>query len=174
MAGKPDKWTKCYEDSWQDLIVPEAFSHPAKMARGLLSHILTHAEEQGWLAPDSIILDCFGGVSTTGILAAYRGYQCITCELEEKFVKLAIENMYLHRKKWIKLGCPYPVILQGDSRRLCELVDSADIIISSPPFLETGVGGTDNVVNANKQCVSVNKYTIASLEKTVMEQPPAS
>lgn len=124
-----NNWTKCYEDGWKDHIVPEAFSHPAKMAYGLLSRILTHAEEQGWLAPSSIICDCFGGISTTGILAAYRGYQAITCELEDKFVTLALENMELHRKKWEKLGCPVPIVISGDSRRLCELVESADIIV---------------------------------------------
>ncbi len=30
-------WTGCYDDGWRDLIVPEAFSHPAKMARGLVA-----------------------------------------------------------------------------------------------------------------------------------------
>jgi DNA modification methylase len=133
-------WTKCYEDSWKDHIVPEAFSHPAKMAYGLLSRILSHAEEQGWLAPESVILDPFGGISTTGILGAYAGYQVITCELESRFTNLAMQNVKLHLNKWQKLKCPVPVIIQGDSRRLCELVEKADVIVSSPPF--QGVQGT--------------------------------
>ena len=37
-----DSWAGCYDDSWQGLITPESFSHPAKMARGLLDRILDH------------------------------------------------------------------------------------------------------------------------------------
>lgn len=33
-------WTKCYEDSWKDHIVPEAFSHPAKMSYGLMENTI--------------------------------------------------------------------------------------------------------------------------------------
>ena len=42
-----NEWHKCYDEGWKDLIVPEAFSHPAKMSYGLLKRILDHAK--GWL-----------------------------------------------------------------------------------------------------------------------------
>lgn len=132
--NKITQWHKCYDEGWQNIIVPEAFSHPAKMSYGLLSRILSHAQEQGWLSPQSIILDCFGGISTTGILAAYKGYQTITVELELKFVELAKQCCKLHQNVWNKLGCPEPVIIQGDSRQLCQIVEKADCIVSSPPF----------------------------------------
>ncbi len=121
-----DNWTKCYEDGWKDHIVPEAFSHPAKMSYGLLKRILSHCKDEGW---GGVIVDPFGGIGSTGILGAYEGYQVICVELEAKFVALARQNFELHRKAWEQFGNPYPVIIQGDSRRLCELVESADIIV---------------------------------------------
>ena len=42
------KWTNCYEDGWKDIIVPEAFAHPAKMSYSLLKRILAHIKEEGW------------------------------------------------------------------------------------------------------------------------------
>lgn len=139
-------WTKCYEDSWKDVIVPEAFSHPAKMARGLLSRILSHAKEQGWIKKGEVLIDCFGGVGTTGILGAYEGYQVVCVELERKFVDLAEQNFKLHDNAWRKLGLPRPIMIQGDSRRLVEVVREADCIVSSPPFHQS-IGGGGNQLN---------------------------
>jgi hypothetical protein len=46
---KAEKWENCYDDGWQGLIVPDAFAHPAKMARGLLMRIIRHIGAKGWL-----------------------------------------------------------------------------------------------------------------------------
>ena len=129
-----DAWTGCYDLSWKDAITPASFAHPAKMSRGLLRRILDHAFEQGWVSKGSTVVDCFGGIGSTAIEGAYRGLQVITLELEEKFVLLAKANMNLHARHWTTLGLPQPVILQGDSRKLCELVREAGVIVSSPPF----------------------------------------
>lgn len=131
------KWHNCYDEGWKGLIVPEAFSHPAKMSRGLLSRILAHAKEQGWLSEGDVIVDPFGGIGSTGILGAYEGYQVVCCELEQKFVDLAEQNFQIHYNAWHKFSNPYPVILQGDSRQLCQIVEKADAIISSPPFVDS-------------------------------------
>ncbi len=128
------QWHKCYDEGWKGLIVPEAFSHPAKMAYGLLKRILAHVKIQGWLKEGDVIVDPFGGIGSTGILGAYEGYQCVCCELERKFVDLARKNFELHLDAWVEFGNPYPFILQGDSRRLCEVVELADCIVSSPPW----------------------------------------
>ncbi len=128
-------WTDCYNDSWKDHIVPEAFSHPAKMAYGLLKRILDHCKDEGW---GGVIVDPFGGIGSTGILGAYDGYQVICCELEAKFVSLAKQNFELHRRGFEEFGCPYPVIIQGDSRKLCSVIEeSVELIISSPPYEES-------------------------------------
>jgi len=123
VVGKVDEWASCYDLSYRGIIVPEAFGHPAKMSRGLLTRILRHAKEEGWLWPGAIILDPFGGIGSTGILGAYEGYSVVCVELEQKFVDLAKQNIALHAKKLAALGCPQPVIIQGDSRNLQALLD---------------------------------------------------
>ena len=136
------QWHKCYDEGWKGLIVPEAFSHPAKMAYGLLKRILSHAFTQGWLSEGDVIIDPFGGIGSTGILGAYEGYQCVCCELEQKFVKLAEQNFELHKDAWVEFGHPEPIILHGDSRQLCQIVEKADCIVSSPPWANSQEGAS--------------------------------
>jgi len=132
-------WQGSYDDSWRDLITDESFAHPAKMARGLIVRIFDHAFQQGWLQPGSVVVDPFGGIGSTGIEAASRGVQAFLCELEPRFVELAQKNFELHRPTWEACGDPLPVIVQGDSRRLCEVLmgPMADCVVSSPPFAES-------------------------------------
>lgn len=172
------------------MIVPEAFSHPAKMAYGLLYRILEHIKEQGWANDGSIILDPFGGIGSTGILGAYHDFKVICVELESEFYRESasyecpgitkkewvrwynrfrknndicpnchqkaqnwyekntgiipsrephhyIGNFELHENAWEKLNCPRPVMIQGDSRHLCQIFANCDCIVSSPPYSES-------------------------------------
>ena len=136
-----NKWTSCYDEGWQGIIVPEAFSHPAKMAYGLLKRILAHAKP--WLKEGDVIVDPFGGIGSTGILGAYEGYQVVCVELEQKFVDLAKENFDMHEHALEIFGFPFPIIIQGDSRQLCQIVEKADCIVSSPPFQKSMVESGD-------------------------------
>jgi hypothetical protein len=43
-------------------------------------------------------------------------------------------NFDLHRHRWEKFGDPLPCIIQGDSRRLREVLAEAGALISSPPY----------------------------------------
>jgi len=153
VVGKVDEWASCYDLSYRGIIVPEAFGHPAKMSRGLLTRILRHAKEEGWLKANDICLDVFAGVGTTLLLGAYEGYRCIGIELEKTFVDLTTKNIALHARKLAALGCPQPVIIQGDSRRLCEILQEADLIVSSPPFMENNVniGAVGNTLAQRQQ-----------------------
>ena len=63
-----NKWHGCYDDGWQGIIVPEAFSHPAKMACGLTRRIFKHALSEGWIKPGDVVVDPFGGIGSTGII----------------------------------------------------------------------------------------------------------
>lgn len=135
-----DKWEQCYESSYQGIITPESFCHPAKMSRSLLERIYDHAFAEGWLKEGSVVVDCFGGILTTGILGAYRNVQVIGIELEKRFCDLAEENLKLHDNAWRKLGCPRPVMIRGDSRRLASILQEADLIVSSPPYTNDGLG----------------------------------
>ena len=45
-----DEWRKCYDKRWtRDTLVPQAFSHPAKVSFGLAERIYEHAIEEGWI-----------------------------------------------------------------------------------------------------------------------------
>lgn len=132
--GEVGVWSRCYDTSWRGAIVDEAFAHPAKMSRALLRRIVGHALAEGWVAPGDHILDPFGGIGATGIEGAYAGLRVTCVELEPCFVDLAQRNFALHRRAWQTLGVPEPAMLQGDSRRLVEIVAGADAVIGSPPF----------------------------------------
>lgn len=136
-------WHGCYDESWKGLIVDEAFAHPAKMARGLIVRIFDYLLERGYAHRGDIVADPFGGVGTTGIEGASRGVRVVACELEAKFVALAKANIELHRRAWEQAGDPIPVIVQGDSRRLRNVLGMADCVVSSPPYWDTKVGGND-------------------------------
>ena len=78
-------WQGCYDGNWNDLIVPGAFAHPAKFARGLAERIVQHGLDRGWFAPGDLIADPFGGVGLGGLIAAYRGLRWVGVELEQRF-----------------------------------------------------------------------------------------
>lgn len=59
------------------------------MSRALVSRIFAHMEAQGWIAPGQSVIDVFGGVGTTAIEGASRGYRVTCIELEPRFFRMA-------------------------------------------------------------------------------------
>lgn len=145
------KWEGCYDGNWQGLIIPEAFSHPAKFAPGLIKRIFQHCLEKGYLKKGQVCLDPFGGIGSGGIMATPMGIQWIGVELEDKFVDLANQNFSLHRRAWETMGYPMPIILQGDSRHLQEIIEKADICVTSPPHGDTKPEQSSKGINIEKQ-----------------------
>ncbi len=100
------EWTKdeCYADSWQGLITPESFAHPAKMARGQLFRLVRWLFETGRVKKGDTLIDPFGGVSTTAIAGASAGLKVVTCELEEKFYRLGAgyDCPGMTKKEWVR------------------------------------------------------------------------
>ena len=84
-----EQWWGCYEDGWKGLIVDDAFAHPAKMARGLVYRIVREGLVRGYWDKRTVILDCFGGVGTTGIACSAHGIASLSVELESKFQRMA-------------------------------------------------------------------------------------
>ena len=134
--SKTIDWWGCYDDGWRDLIVPDAFQHPAKYRPGLIKRIYEFGFERGWWEKGSLIGDCFGGVACGGIMAAYQGLAWFGVELESRFCELAQRNIELHRKRWQAAGDPIPEIIQGDSREFARLV-GCHSIVTSPPFADS-------------------------------------
>lgn len=132
---RQDDWTGCYRDGWKGIITEASFAHPAKFSRGLIRRIYEHAADEGWLIADDVIIDPFGGIALGGFDAAMFGAHWIGCELEAKFVELAEENIAEWRHRYgHRQGYGNARIVQGDSRKLSEILRATGLCVSSPPF----------------------------------------
>lgn len=128
------QWRGCYDGHWRDLIVAEAFTHPAKFAPELVRKIVNYGIARGYWKEGDTIGDPFGGIAGGGIICAYHRLKWIGVEIEPKFVELARKNIALHADRWKRLGAAQPVIVQGDSRQFDQIVAG---VITSPPYAET-------------------------------------
>lgn len=158
----PTTWAGCYDDNWNGLIVPDAYAHPAKYARGLIERIFDYLAERGYLQRGDVVCDPFGGIGTGGIIAASRGYAWLGCELEPRFAALAEQNFALHRKLWEQFGDTLPVIVCGDSRNLRAVLAGvmADVVCASPPFMECHADGVGVEATARQVTAERVKSTI--------------
>ena len=127
------RWQGCYGDSWQDLIVPEAFAHPAKVARGLSHRIYRHLLDSGYVRPGMVVLDPFAGIGGFCLDAMTYGLRYVGVELEPRFCALGQQNLALWRQRY---GFTGGTIVQGDSRQLRQVLQGvqAGCCIGSPPF----------------------------------------
>ncbi len=131
------EWHGCYDDGWQGEIVAEAFALPAKVSRALIRRIYQHAFVEGWLLPGDTVVDPFGGIAGTALDAMWNGLTWVGCELEPKFVGLAGENIEQWQRRYgAKAGFGSARIVQGDSRKLADVIAGAHCCIGSPPFAE--------------------------------------
>ena len=153
-ASDLSEWCGCYLDGWSGQIVPPAFAHPAKVSRSLVRRIYEHAFAEGWLRAGDIVVDPFAGISGTELDAMWNGCHWVGLELEPKFVMLSKANIGLwHLKYGSKPGFGSARILQGDSRKLSELIGRADVVCSSPPYaaIAAGAGGLNTKPGKNGQ-----------------------
>jgi len=129
------QWAGCYKDSWKGLVDPEAFSHPAKFSRSLIRRIYAYLREKGYLQPGDTVLDIFGGTGLGAWDAMHLGCHYIGIELEERFWTIGQRNLALWRQRF---GYDTGILLQGDSRKLCAVLEQARIqgILASPPYQE--------------------------------------
>ena len=149
-------WQGCYADSWQDLIVPGAFAHPAKYARGLIHRIYRHLLEHDYVREGDTVLDPFAGVGLGALDALTYGLRYVGVELEPKFVTLAQQNVELWRQRYGLTGAQ---VLQGDSRRLREVLAGAQAgcVVGSPPYAES--------INSERNGIDWSKTHHGSVER---------
>jgi hypothetical protein len=134
-----DSWENCYSQGWGKNLVPEAFSHPAKVSFSLAGRIYNHAIDMGWVKRGDLVLDPFAGIAGFGFHALCYGLNFVGVELEEKFVSLGQQNISLWLRQlrgWPNLGTAR--IVQGDSRKLkfymAKMIGNPTLIVSSPPY----------------------------------------
>lgn len=132
------EWTGHYKESWGDNLVPDAFSHPAKVQPALARKIVEHIIEMGYIAPGSIVCDPFAGIAGFALACMRNGLHYRGVELEPKFHDLAQKNIELWNSRYKDHFPTWGTaeIIEGDSRRLVELLDGAGCVVSSPPFVD--------------------------------------
>ena len=138
-----DKWTGCYPSNWKGVIVPDAMAHPAKFSSKLIRRIYEHLFLNNWVEAGDSIVDPFGGVALGAFNALEMGLHWTGVELEPKFVELGEHNISHWNLKYKAMPhwSGQAQLLQGDSRRLLDVVNGADAAVSSPPFRQSD-GGT--------------------------------
>lgn len=143
-----DEWIGLYKESWTGVIAPEAFAHPAKYSRALIRAIYLHCNELGWTRPGDSVVDPFGGVALGGFDAMQFGLHWTGCELEAKFVGLGNQNIALWNERFSRMpNWGTARLVQGDSRKLSEVLSEAQVVVSSPPYVTTSNQGGDQATH---------------------------
>lgn len=109
--------------------VDESVQHPGKMWPDVAGAII-----DTYTQPGQILLDPMGGIGTTAVEAAERGRHVVMVEIVPRWADVARRNAELTASR----GAPGTIqVIQGDARRLPELVASAfDHLVTSPPYGE--------------------------------------
>lgn len=113
-------------------IMPEeSIAHPAKFNTNLVEFLIKTYTELG-----DIILDPMAGSGVLGVIAALHGRNAIQVEIEEKFFRW-MEKARENVEKIFTLTPKGKIVnILGDARRLSELLNQVDTIITSPPYLD--------------------------------------
>ncbi len=158
------QWHGCYSGSWQGILVPDAFAHPAKVAPGLSYRIYRYMIDAGYIAPGDSIFDPFGGIGGFGYHAMLLGLHWTGVELEPRFVELGQRNIDKWRRDLAMLNGTLGTarLLQGDSRQLLEVVGGGmGAAVSSPPYA-TGERGHPSLGSVNKDAWGKDGRDIAA------------
>lgn len=151
MQPKITDWHGIYDLGWGDLLCPESYSHPAKMARGLVFKIVEYLLELEQIRPGQTIVDPFGGIGTTALPTLLAGLNYVGVELEQKFVDLGRQNIEMWNQRFAAMPKwnGTAVMLQGDSRRLVDVVTQAGGVVGNPPYAN-GEKGHPSLGSVNK------------------------
>jgi len=114
---------------YREIMPDEAVAHPAKFNVCLVEFLVNKYSREG-----DTILDPMAGTGILGVIAALHGRNAVQVEVEPRFydwMEKARENVEklptLTHKGWIRN-------ILGDSRSLAQLLEQADVIITSPPY----------------------------------------
>lgn len=111
---------KAYPDTRSEKQRIHGASFPKSLAK---EHIEIYTKK------GEVVLDPFLGVGTTLDAALEAGRRGVGIELNEKFIKLAMDDISTENKDYVD-------IIQGDSRYLTDYVkeNSIDFVLTSPPY----------------------------------------
>lgn len=99
-------------------------------------------EAQGWYAA-RITPPAQYDLELGTAMMTQRGLGIIPERAPHRFVG----NFDLHHNAWLASGAPLPVVIQGDARRLREIVTEVGLVVSSPPYAGKGevLGGHNGI-----------------------------
>lgn len=142
LQGVKTQLTGLYDGSWHGVLLDEAYKHPAKFSYNLAAWIYGHAINNGWVKAGDTCIDPFGGVACGAFFAMKHGLHWKGVELESRFVDLGGKNISAWQRRFGALpNYGSAVLLQGDSRRLREVLKGeAQLVASSPPYSESEIG----------------------------------
>lgn len=147
----PTVWTGCYSPGWaKEDLVGQAWAHPAKYSKQLIFRLVAHLVRSGYIHPGDFVCDPFAGVALGALPCLAHGLRWIGCELEAKFQATGEANLGLWHRRY---GFSGATILQGDSRCLRQVLESADCCVASPPFCQSDgrKGGSDLYLAQRRQ-----------------------
>ncbi len=123
---------------WRKFFPEDAIRHPAKANLNLIDFLIDRYSREG-----DLILDPMAGTGSTCVLATLKGRDAICVDIEPLFYQW-MEKAREIVEKTPMLGRKGRMInILGDARRLSELLKQIDIIITSPPYGDTYLGGGD-------------------------------
>ena len=128
---------------FQRYFCSDSTAHPAKCNLLLLYYLIKKHTK-----PQETVLDPMAGTSSTGIVASLLGRHSVCVELEEKFCEWSRRNVECLERAGKKRG--EIKIVQGDARRLSEILGRADVAITSPPYTNSAAENP-NVVQLQKK-----------------------
>lgn len=140
------EWQGCYPSAWKGHVVADAMQHPAKYSSRLIKRIYEHMTAEGWLQPGDHVVDPFGGVALGGLDAMRLGLHWTGVELEPRFWKIGQENIKLWNARFGSMPrWGIAQLLNGDSRKLLQVIKDQAAAISSPPYAETTITERRNI-----------------------------
>jgi len=110
----------------------DAVTHPAKINMNLLKHLI-----ERYTKPGETILDPMSGTGSTGVMAAIHGRNAVCIELEKKFYNWILEAKEKVETTPLIIKKGKIMAINGDARKLSELLDEIDVVITSPPYSES-------------------------------------
>ena len=106
---------------------PDSIAHPAKANCYLLYYLIKKFTMEG-----DTVLDPMAGTASTGIIGSLLGRNTICVDIEQKFVDLSRKNVSFLERSERKKG--EVKVIQGDARKLSDLLKEADAVLTSPPY----------------------------------------
>ncbi len=130
---------------YKHIMPPEAVAHPAKFNVHLVEFLIDK-----FTRPGDVVLDPMAGTGILGVIASLRGRDAVQVELEPKFYEW-MEKARLNVEKTPSLTRKGRIVnILGDARRLSELLKQVDVIVTSPPYGDTYLGGGDPIKRAER------------------------